>query len=103
MPCALRLRPSSSRRWALSAPLADSAFGDLPGEVGRQAAALVDRRELAELALGVFVKLSCLHSDVGLLGVALRADRDVFAGCHRQGSRDEPGDAGCHHGARRLA
>ena len=59
-----------------------------------QAPLLVDPGELSQLAIRVAAKLALLQADVGLLGVALRADRHVLAGGHRQRPGHQPGDPG---------
>ena len=66
---------------------------DLGGEVRRQPAFDVDRRQLLPLGLRLRGELAALAREVGLLGVRLRAHRHVLAGGHRQCAGDEPGDA----------
>jgi hypothetical protein len=72
--------------------------GDFGGELVREPALLVDRGQLAQLASRVRRELVLFEADVGLLGIALGADRDVLAGGHREGSGDESGDAGGEDG-----
>jgi hypothetical protein len=75
----------------------------LAGQRRGQAALLVEPGELAQLALRVAAQLARLEADVGLLGVALRADGHVLTGRHREGSGDQAGDAGGDdRGARRA-
>jgi transposase len=69
----------------------------------RQAPTLIDPGELEQLAVRVAAKLGLLQPDVGLLGVAPRADRHALAGGHRQRPGHRPGDPGRHdRGARRA-
>ena len=57
-------------------------------------AALVDPGELPQLPRPGRAQLAASRSHVRLLGVALRADRHVLAGRHRQRAGGQPGDPG---------
>jgi hypothetical protein len=67
---------------------------DVTSEIGIDAALDVDLRQLFPLALDVVGELLRLARQLGVLGIGLRADRDVLAGGHRHGSGNEAGDAG---------
>ena len=69
-------------------------LGDLLRERGIQATTDVDRRQLLSLARVVRLSSVRSRSSVSLLGVRLRADRDVLSGGHRHGPRDQAGDPG---------
>ena len=86
-------RPSSSRACARSAPPRDSAVATSLRQRRRQAPLLVDAGELAQLAGRVAAELARFQAHVGPLGVALRADRHVLPGGHRQRACHQPGDA----------
>ena len=59
----------------------------------------VDQLELVALLLGERAQLLLLDAQLVLVQLALRADRDPLTRCHRQRTRDHPGDAGEHHDA----
>ena len=59
----------------------------------------VDLGELVALGLGRLPQLLALAGQVGELGVALGADRDVLTGGHRESARGQPGDPGDQHGS----
>ena len=102
-PAAARRGPARRGACASSAPRRDRASATSLGQRRRQAPLLVDPGELAQLALRVAAQLALLQADVGLLGVALRADRHVLAGGHRQRAGHQPGDpGGDDRGARRA-
>ena len=61
----------------------------------------VDGREFALFRLRLRGQLYLLALDVGLLGVALGADRNVFANCHRHRPADKPGQASDQHASLR--
>ena len=65
----------------------------LRGFVG-EASCLVKRGQLVQFDIGLQLQLLPLLAEQCPLGVALRADRYVFANCHRQGTGDQAGDAG---------
>lgn len=72
-------------------------FGDFAREFGLEPALLIDVGQLPELAGWVAGELVLLALDVGIFGVTLRADREVFSRRHRQRARHEtrePGDDG---------
>ncbi|MNE47349.1 hypothetical protein D3C80_1417520 [compost metagenome] len=68
-------------------------FGDLAGQIGRQATLLVDGGQLAMLGLGIGGQFGGLAGDVGLFGIGLGTDRDVLARGHRHGPGDQSGHA----------
>jgi hypothetical protein len=73
--------------------------GDRSGEVWAEAAAHVGVGELDELQVGVGLLLPALAGDVGAFGVALGADRDVLACCHRHRPGHQPRQPGDQDGA----
>ena len=60
--------------------------------LGRESLALVHLGQLALLGLGHPLELDGLQGEQRLLGVALRADRDVLAGTHAQRAGREGGE-----------
>ena len=76
-------------------------LGHLVRQAGLEAAAHVDGGELAQLGGGLELQLLALLRQVGLLGIGLRMDRDVFAGGHRHGAGRQAGDAGQEQAALR--
>lgn len=73
------------------------AFGKLDGHLFSKVAVVspvdIDLRQLLDLGLGRFCEFTGLARKVGLFGVGLRADRDVFACRHGHRPGDEPGEA----------
>ena len=72
-------------------------IGDLSREARFDAALDVDQGELLVLEGGLARELRSLARKIGLLGVGLRADRNVLACRHGHGASDQPGDAGDQH------
>ena len=79
--------------------LGHQLFRDFGGKLRVEAALDVDRRELPVLGVDVGLELLALARKIRMLGVRLRADRDVFAGRHRHRAGHEAGEPGHHHGA----
>lgn len=69
-------------------------FGDRLCQRGRDAAADVDGGEFPCFGLGIAVQLGSLARQVGMFGIGLRADRDIFARRHRQRAADQRRRAG---------
>ncbi len=92
--------PSSSRA-SVSSASSGFAMRWLGGPVGvllRQPARLVDERQLRRLLLGILGELVALGADLVLEHLALRADRDVLAGRHRERPRQQARHARDQHG-----
>ena len=58
-----------------------------------QTASDINCGELLLLTSSVFRQLRSFQLEVRLLGVGLRAHRNVFTGCHRQRTGDQAGNA----------
>ena len=77
--------------------------GDLGGELGGDAATLVDPDELPELPLGSAVDLLTLEFELALEQLGLSLHRDVLAGGHRERAAEKPGQARqLHHSHGRI-
>src|SRR2546427_8786074 len=72
-------------------------MGDRPRLVRREAPRPEDARELRLLLLGHHLELGPLEGDLALEQLALAAHRDVLAGGHAEGPREETGDPGEEH------
>ena len=68
--------------------------GDLRRQPRVEAAPDIDACRFRRLVGWISLQLLRLAAQVRLLGVALRADRDVFASRHRHGARKQAGSAG---------
>jgi hypothetical protein len=76
-------------------------LGDLPGEIGRDAATDIDPRQLVEFGGGRLGQFAPLARQVGFFRVRLRGDGDIFARRHRHGAGGEPRHARQHDLAHR--
>ena len=94
--------PSSSRAWTTSAVcgLAHHLGGGACRTAGIHAVALVHRRQLGGLELGVVLQLASLDVELALDEVVLGRDADPLPGRHRDRTRDGSGDAGQAHDRR---
>ena len=86
--------PSSSRACAAQSILRHQLLRDLLRQLRLYAAFDVDVGKLLMLEPDILRELFALARQIGLLGVGLRAHRHIFAGRHRHGAGNEPGDSG---------
>jgi len=77
--------------------------GDLLGEWTVEPALLVDLGQFFELEFGIGREFEGFLGDIGFFGVALRANRHIFARRHRHGARDQPRGAGHENRRARCA
>jgi hypothetical protein len=64
---------------------------DRPGQTLVQSASDTDAGQFVQLSFGRVFQFSGLARKIGLLGIALRTDRDVLACRHRHCARHQPG------------
>ncbi|MNI48892.1 hypothetical protein D3C73_1034800 [compost metagenome] len=69
-------------------------FGDLARQRRLQAAVAVDRGQLVQFAVRVFVQLALFHRQIGILGIGLGLHRHILAGGHRHRAGHGAGHAG---------
>ena len=96
-------RPSSSRACAPRASCVHQLHGHLMRQLRVEPAAPVDGSQFFHFVLGVLGELAAFAFEVGLFGVGLRADRDVFPRGHRQRACRQARDARQQHGRARGA
>jgi hypothetical protein len=66
--------------------------GDLLGELTVKTALFIDADQFFTLEFRLGFQFRCLARNIGLFGIALRADRDIFARRHRHRACDQPGN-----------
>jgi hypothetical protein len=69
-------------------------LGHLPRQAGLQPPADVDGCQFMQLRGRILLEFRPLARQVGILGVRLRMNRDIFTSGHRHGSGHQPRDTG---------